>query len=130
MIDYEAKIFTRVYDKVASMCADGMFIGKPVPSDASLPAGALYEMDNATVKARQSSTPVENFALLTYQLEIYAGVKKTAKKILNAADAEMIAMNFNRMSGQFIPNFDNPKVIRYVARYEAVVDREGNLYRP
>ena len=129
MIDYEAKIFTRVYNKVSSMCADGMCIGKPVPVKAKLPAVGLYEMDNATVRNRQSSTPVENFALITYNLEIYAGTKKSAKKILNAADQEMLSMNFVRISGQYIPNLDNPDVIRYVARYEAVIDPDGNMYR-
>ena len=130
MIDYEVKIFTKVYDAVAPLCAENLFVSTPPDTFAKLPAGALYEMDNATVRSRQSSTPVENYALITYQFEAYAGTKKTVKKLVNAADAEMIAMNFNRISGQYIPNMDNPKVVRYVARYEAVVDAEGNLYRP
>ena len=130
MIDYEVKIFTKVYDAVAPLCAENLFVSTQPATFAKLPAGALYEMDNATVRSRQSSTPVENYALITYQFEAYAGTKKTVKKLVNAADAEMIAMNFNRISGQYIPNMDNPKVVRYVARYEAVVDAEGNLYRP
>ena len=112
MIDYETKVFTRVYDAAASLCAENMFVSTQVNTFAKLPAGVLYEMDNRTVSKRQSSTPVENYAMITYQLEVYAGTKKAAKKVYSAADAEMIAMNFN------------------VARYEAVVDTEGNLYRP
>jgi len=129
MIDFETKVFTRVYDKVASLCAEGYCLSKPLPVKPKLPACVLYEMDNSTVRSRQSSTPVENFAMITYQLEVFAGTKKTAKKILNAADGEMISMNFNRMSGQYLPTLDNPQVVRYVARYEAIVDQEGNLYR-
>lgn len=130
MIDYETKVFTRVYDAASPLCAENMFVSTQVNTFAKLPAGVLYEMDNRTVSKRQSSTPVENYALITYQFEAYAGTKKTVKKLVNAADAEMIAMNFNRISGQYIPNMDNPKVVRYVARYEAVIDAEGNLYRP
>lgn len=130
MIDYETKVFTRVYDAAASLCAENMFVSTQVNTFAKLPAGVLYEMDNRTVSKRQSSTPVENYALITYQLEVYAGTKKTAKKVYSAADAEMIAMNFNRISGQFLPTLDNTNLVRYVARYEAVVDTEGNLYRP
>jgi len=128
MIDYETKVFTRVYDAAAPLCAENMFVSTQGNTFAKLPAGVLYEMDNKTVSKRQSSTPVENYAMITYQLEIYAGTKKTAKKVYAAADNEMIAMNFNRISGQFLPTLDNPNVVRYVARYEAVVDREGNLY--
>jgi hypothetical protein len=129
MNDYEVKIFTRVYDKVAKYCADNQFISDTPETLAKLPAGCLYEMDNATVRRLQTSTPVENYSLITYQLEFFAGKRETTKKLARLADKEMIAMNFTRMSGQFIPNLDNPKVKRWVGRYEAVVDRDGNLYR-
>lgn len=129
MNDYEVKIFTRVYDKVAQYCADGQFISDTPETFAKLPAGCLYEMDNSTVRRFQTSTPVENYSLITYQLEFFAGKKDTVRKLAKLADKEMIAMNFTRMSGQFIPNLDNPKIKRWVGRYEAVVDRDGNLYR-
>ncbi len=129
MIDYEVKVFTTVYDKVAKYCADDQFISDTPETLAKLPSGCLYEMDNATVRKRQTSTPVENYSLITYQLEFFASKKDTARKLAKLADREMIAMNFTRISGQFIPNLDNPKVKRWVGRYEAVVDREGNLYR-
>lgn len=129
MNDYEVKIFTRVYEKVAQYCADNQFISDTPETFAKLPAGCLYEMDNATVRQLQTSTPAENYSLITYQLEFFAGKRETVKKLARLADKEMIAMNFTRMSGQFIPNLDNPKVKRWVGRYEAVVDRDGNLYR-
>lgn len=129
MIDYEVKVFTRVYDRVAQYCADGQFLSDTPETLAKLPSGCLYEMDNATVRRLQSSTPVENYSLITYQLEFFAGKKDTVRKLAKLGDKEMIAMNFTRISGEFIPNLDNPQVKRWVGRYEAVVDREGNLYR-
>ena len=129
MIDFETKVFTRVYDKVAQYCEDGQFVSDTPETLAKLPSGCLYEMDNATVRRWQTSTPVENYALITYQMEFHAGKKDTVRKLAKIADREMIAMNFTRISGEFIPNLDNPKVKRWVGRYEAVVDREGNLYR-
>lgn len=130
MIDYEVKIFNTVYTAVSPLCADRKFtstILTDVPT--AFPAASLVEMDNMTVRDRQSSTPVENFALVTYQLEVYAKTKAKCKEVLAAADEAMIAMNFSRMSGQYINNQNNATVFRYVARYEAEIDRDGNIYR-
>ena len=129
MIDFETKVFTRVYEKVAQYCADEQFVSDGPETLTKLPSGCLYEGDNTTVKRRQTSSPIENFALITYTMEFYAGKKETARKLVKLADREMIAMNFTRISGGFIPNLDNPKVKRWVGRYEAIVDRDGNLYR-
>lgn len=130
MIDFEVQIFNRVYPSVAPLCANKKFVSTVINElPSSFPAASLIEIDNATVRNRQSSTPKENFALLTYQLDVYATSKSKCREVYAAADEAMIAMNFSRMSGQYINNPDNTKVFRYVARYEAEVDTEGNLYR-
>lgn len=129
MIDFEVKIFNNMHKVVAPLCAEKNFKSALNIDAARLPGACLYEMDNATVRQRQSSTPVENYALLTYTFEVYAEKKATAKKIVKAGDDQMIAMNFSRISGRYIPNMDNPNVVRWVGRYEAVVDQDGNLYR-
>lgn len=129
MIDYEVKIFNTVYNAISSLVAKGKFVSKQIVSPTAFPAASLIEMDNTTVRSRQSSTPKENFALITYQLDVFAMTKSECKKVLAAADGAMIAMNFTRISGRYIDNPGNPDVFRYVARYEAEVDPDGNLYR-
>lgn len=130
MIDFEIKIFNRVHKKVAPLCANHKFVSTVIVEEpTAFPAASLIEMDNTTVTRRQSSTPVENYARLTYQLEIYAMSKAECRKVYAAADEAMIGMNFSRISGQYINNLANPKVFRYIARYEVTVDRDGNLYR-
>ena len=130
MIDYEVKIFDKVHGGVAPLCANKKFVSTViVDPPTAFPAASLIEMDNSTVRQRQSSTPVENFALVTYQLDVYATSKSKCREVFAAADAAMIAMNFSRMSGQYINNPDNTKVFRYVARYEAEIDSDGNIYR-
>ena len=130
MIDYEVKIFNRVHAKVAPLCAKNKFVSTIITDPVTaFPAGCLYEMDNSTVRDLQSSTPVENFSRITYQLEIYATTKSKCREVYSAADETMISMNFSRFSGQYVINMDNTNVFRYVARYEAYVDRDGNLYR-
>lgn len=130
MIDYEVKIFNRVHASVAPLCAKGKFVSTNFSSPpTAFPAASLIEMDNATIRNRQSSTPVENFALITYQLDVYAMSKSECRHVYAAADEAMIAMNFNRMSAPFTQNAANTKVFRYTARYEAEIDPDGNIYR-
>lgn len=130
MIDYEVNIFDRVYRKVSPLCAKGKFVSVYVPNPTAFPAGSLIELRNNTVQSRQSSTPIENFVRVLYQLDVYAKTKAEAKKVLNAADDEMIALGFTRTGGDFIDNISDINVFRYVARYEAEIDRDGNIYRP
>lgn len=130
MIDYEVKIFDRVYAKVAPLCASKKFVSTIVSDPpTAFPAASLIEMGNVTVRERQSSLPVENFSTITYQLDVYALSKKDCRKVFATADEAMIALNFSRMSGQYINNPDNTDVFRYVARYEAEIDQNGNIYR-
>lgn len=130
MIDYEAKIFNRVHAVVAPMCAEKKFVSTIITEKpTAFPAASLIEMDNSTVRRTQSSTPTENLALVTYQLEVYATTKSKCREVYAAADEVMISMNFSRMSGQYTNNSENTKVFRYVARYEAEIDPEGNIYR-
>jgi len=130
MIDVEVKVFNRVYQTVAPLCANKKFVSTIITEKpTAFPAASLIEIDNRTVRSAQSSTPVENYSLITYQLDVYATTKSKCREVYAAADEAMIAMNFTRTSGQYMNQLDNTKVFRYVARYEAVVDTEGNLYR-
>ena len=129
MNDYEVKIFNNVYPVAAPLCAENKFLSTQVMDLTALPAAGLWEMDNATYRSLQSSTPVENYSLITYQLEVYAKTKSECRTVFKAIDERMISMNFGRIRGQYITYPDNMKVVRYVARYEAIVDQYGNLYR-
>lgn len=129
MIDFEVKIFNRVYNAISPMVAKNKFVSRQIVSATAFPAVSLIEMDNTTVRRRQSSTPGENFALITYQLDVYAMKKSECRQVFAAADEAMMQMNFSRMSGRYIDNPGNPDVFRYTARYEAEIDPEGNIYR-
>lgn len=129
MNDYEVKIFNNVYPVASPLCAKNKFLSTQVMDLTALPAAGLWEMDNATYRQLQTSTPVENFSIITYQLEVYAKTKSECRSVFKAIDERMISMNFERISAQYLTYPDNSHVVRYVARYEAVVDQEGNIYR-
>jgi len=129
MNDYEVKIFNEVHPIASPLCAKKRFVSTPILDYTNLPAASLYEMDNRTVTGLQSSTPVENFSLITYQLDVVAKTKDKCRAIFKAIDEKMISLNFNRISGQYVTYPQDPEIVRYVARYEAVVDTDGQLYR-
>lgn len=129
MIDYEVKIFNEVYDIVVRQHEVNRFVSTPINDYAMLPAVSLYEMRNTTVQKRQSSTPTENFAEITYQLDVVAKTKEKCRELLRAIDEKMISMNFTRVSNNYVTYPDSTGIVRYVARYEAQVDRNGNIYR-
>lgn len=129
MIDYEVNIFDAVYRAIAPMCAKGKVSSVYVPSPTAFPAASLFELTNVTAQDKQSSTPIENFSLVTYQLDCYAKTKAECRSLYKAADDRMISLGFTRTSGTYLDNFDNTNVFRYTARYIAEIDREGNIYR-
>lgn len=129
MIDFEVNIFDQVYRSVSPLFAKGKFVSIYNPSPTAYPAGSLIELSNRTVRNKQSSTPVENFARIMYQLDVYALSKQEARKVYSATDDAMIALGFTRISGDFLDNADNINVFRYTARYEAYIDPDGTIYR-
>lgn len=130
MIDAEVKIFNRVYAKVAPLCADKKFVSTVISEEpTAFPAASLIEMDNRILRDFQTSTPIENFALVTYQLDVYATSKRECRNVFEAADETMVSMNFCRISGMYINYPTNTKLFRYTARYDAIIDRNGNIYR-
>lgn len=129
MIDYEVQVFNALYPVVAPLCAKDKFLSVQPITLTSFPTVALVEMDNTTVRQRQSSTPGENFARITYQLDVYAQSKAECRNVYAAADGQMILLGFNRFSGTFLNDPTNTKVYRYTARYQAEIDRDGVIYR-
>ena len=129
MIDIETAVFDRVYRAVTPPCATGKFVSQQVKNPTAFPCGSLVEISNRTVRKRQSSTPIENFSRVIYQLDVYGKTKAQVKNLYNTADEAMIAMGFTRTSGDYIDNALNPDIHRRTARYEAEVDRNGVIYR-
>lgn len=129
MIDHEVDIFNELYSVVAPLCANNKFVSAQIVSPVALPAASLIEIDNSTVRDRQSSTPGENYAVITYQLDVYASTKHQCKAIFSKADERMILLGFNRISMVYSENGDNPHVHRYIGRYRAEIDQNGTLYR-
>ena len=129
MIDIEADVFNRVYESVAPLVPQGCFKSVYVPNPPKFPFATLMEMDNFTDKANRSSALDEEYAVVTYEANVYATDKFDCRDVMNALDTEMLRLGFHRLSKQFIPNLADNTIFRYTSRYQATADRNKVIYR-
>lgn len=129
MIDIEADVFDRVYESVAPLVPIGCLKSVYVPNPSKFPFATLMEMDNLTDRANRSSAMDEDYAIVTYEANVYAMDKFECKDVMNALDTAMVRMGFVRISCQFVPNLADNTIFRYTARYQAVADANKVIYR-
>lgn len=129
MIDVEADVFDYVYPSVAPLVPAGCFKSVYVPNPPKFPFATLMEMDNLTDKASRSSALDEEYAIITYEANVYATDKFDCRDVMNALDSAMTRLGFARLSMQFVPNLADNTIFRYTARYQAVSDTNKVIYR-
>lgn len=140
MIDVENQVFTKVYDAIqAAISADSSFprtvdvAGEYVKAPAHLPHVSVIESDNYVERNTRTSDGNENFAVLTYEVNVYSnlmsGKKTQAKKIFKVVDEALGKLNFRRIAYQPVPNMMDATVYRLFARYQVNVDTNEILYR-
>ena len=129
MIDVEADVFDYVYEAVSPLVPKGCFKSVYVPNPSKFPFATLMEMDNMTDKANRSSALHEEYAIITYEANVYATDKFDCRDVMNALDTAMISLGFTRLSSQFVPNLSDQTIFRYTARYQATADANKVIYR-
>ena len=129
MIDVENYIFNEVHGTVAPLCAKNGFRSVQGQVPTVFPAVNLFEMDNRTDYARESTMAGEDYVILTYEAHVYATSKAACRKVAKALDDRLIQLNMTRLSGAYSPNTANSKVFEFVARYRVGADEQGTLYR-
>lgn len=129
MIDVEADVFNRVYESVAPLVPAGCFKSVFVPNPAKFPFATLMEIDNITDKKNRSTAMDEDYAIVTYEANVYATDKYGCRALMNALDSAMTNLGFMRLSMQHVPNLADNTLFRYTARYQAVADENKVIYR-
>ena len=129
MIDIESQIFTDIVNALPNVYVAGVY--EPVPPE--FPAVYVNEIDNAVFRNGISSSEIENFSAVTYEVNIYSnlkgGKKSQCKEIANTVDAVFAGLNFTRMSMNPVPNMADSTIYRIVSRYRAVVGSDETIYR-
>ena len=129
MIDVEAAVFDYVYPHISPLVPEGCFRSMYVPNPPKFPFATLMEIDN-TVDVRHRSTAVtEEYAVITYEANVYAMDKTECREVMDAMDTALTELGFTRLSMSFIPNLADSTLYRMTARFRATADTRNVIYR-
>lgn len=129
MIDLESDIFTAVADAVITNHPGVAISGEYADSFSRLPAVTIEERDNTVVESMRTLN-IENYVAVMYEVNVYSNKSNTgkteAKSIFNTVDTAFANAGFTRTYRNSIPNFQDMRIYRIVARYEAVIGEADN----
>ena len=133
MIDYLNEIFTTVAASVREAHAGAVVTGEYTRQPSKFPTVTLDETQNVTFGATVDSSDEEKYSGLTYRLQVFSnkqtGKKAEARAIFATADQVMLGMGFRRITYTTTPEIYESTIYSITATYEAVVDKNGVLYR-
>lgn len=133
MIDIESEVFDTIADVLRAEFSGIFVAGEQTNSPASFPAVTIVEQDNSVYQKMRTRFPnIENAVQLMYEVNVFSNTvgykKREAKKILAVIDAEFEKMGFTRTMKEPVDNLQDGSIFRYVARYEAVADKDFWIY--
>ena len=132
MIDKLNEIFTSVATSVRNKHTGTTVTGEYTRKPSKFPAVTLDEIQNVVVERLEDSSNAENFAGVTYRLQVFSnkrtGKKAEAREIFATADAEMRRMGFRRKTYTTTPEIYDSTIYNITATYEAVVSAAGYVY--
>lgn len=132
MIDFNSEVFTTVATAVRDNHIGATVIGEYTRKPSKFPTVTLDETQNVMVDWLEDSSNEENFAGVTYRLQVFSnkqnGKKAEARAIFATADAEMRRMGFRRVSYTTTPEIYKSTVYEITATYEAIVSWDGYVY--
>lgn len=132
MIDIESTVFNKIAKALRLEFPD-IYVGSEETSNlAKFPAVTIVEQDNSVVQ-RMRTLNIENAVSLMYEVQIFSnaigGYKKVeAKEIVAVVNREFTKIGFTRVQSGPLPNLQDNTITRYVARYEAVADKDFWIY--
>jgi hypothetical protein len=133
MLDFNNEIFTAVAVRVRSQYTGTTVTGEYTRMPSKFPAVTLEETQNVMVDRLEDSSNAENFAGVTYRLQVFSnkqiGKKAEARAIFATVDAEMRRLGFQRVTYTTIPEIYDSTIYNISATYEAVVSAAGYVYK-
>lgn len=134
MIDVENEVFSLIATALRAAYDNDIFVtGEYVSQPSNFPAVFIVEMDNTVYERGSDSGSIENFANLTYQVDVYSnlnrGKKTQCKTIMEMIDVLFAVNGFTRVSMTPVQNMNDPTIYRMTGRYQAVVGKNKNVYR-
>lgn len=128
MIDCENKVLNDVQTAISTAYSNCAFYSEEVRSPSKFPCVVMYEEDNYLSREQIDSSSIENFANVSYIVNVYSnkksGKKEEAKAICSVIDEKMLSLGFRRTMHSPMPNVDIT-ICRYTMRYVAVINEES-----
>lgn len=133
MINIESELFAEVSKKVREVYPKIFMTGEYVMTPPSFPAISLIETENEVYRNGRSTSEIENFATVFYEVNVYSnktsGRKTECKAIMSLVDDQMKRWGFTRTMLSPVSNLEDATIFRYVARYRAIVSKDHIIYR-
>lgn len=108
-----------------------MPIGRKLPGKPTFPTTVINPIDNSQYERSMDSSSNENHVNAAIQIEVFstkAGSEETeCEAIMTVADDVMRGIGFVRFFCEFIPTVEGKT--RLIARYRAIISKEGLVYR-
>lgn len=124
MIDIESDVFDIVTKALKTQYPNLKVSGEYESVADTLPAVTISQEDNRIVEDMRT-THIENAVSVMFQVDVYSNkvaVRKTeAKAIMAVVDDSFSELGFTRTFLEPTPNFNDSRIFRLTARYEAIV---------
>ena len=126
MIDIENLVFDTVYNALHTIYPNANITSGYDEQMATYPTVIVRETNNVPYQKMNTDDCAENYARLTYEVEVFSNKADTArsecKAILKDADTVMQGMKFRRIHKNRPLNIDRT-LYRQYARYEVIVGK-------
>lgn len=133
MLNYANEVFTNVARIVREAHTGTTVIGENTRQPSKFPTVTIDEIENVVVDQLEDSSNKENFAGVTYKVQVFSnktsGKKTEARKIFSTVDAEMRRMGFRRKTYTTTPEIYESTIYQISATYDAVVSAAGYVYK-
>lgn len=131
MIDIEGLLIHEI-SKELVMYPEAIIVASELTVLPQLPCVCIYEIDNRLCQRGVDSSDIEQYAEVTYQIDVYSNKgdykKKQAKEIYNRIDKKMFELGFFRR-GTSPVQFGENRVCRLSGRYSGTVSCENKIIR-
>lgn len=131
MIDFSNEIFNAVAQNLRSAYKGIKVVGEYVAAPSAFPTVTIDETGN--VPAHLDSGSNNKYARVTYRVQVFSNLKsgkrKQAREIYSHVDAKLQELGLFAVTYTTTPAIYNSEVYCITATYEAVVDRDGMIYR-
>ena len=131
MIDVSNEIFDTVVKDLRSAYEEIKVVGEYVSSPTLFPTVTIDEIQN--VPTHLDSATSSKYALVTYRVQVFSNLKtgkrRQAREIYARLDDVLQELGLFAVTFSTTPAIYNSEVYCITATYEAVLDRNGVIYR-